>query len=278
MAVSAFSPRKYGVRLFQALCQQLGGHSGSPRSVGSPRGRLCTELSEYGVWPGAHTCGRHSPLFSLHCVPPRRGLTGPCLPARGSAGVGGRSFGPWPGFRRAHRGPQLCLVLLFGCTLISSLLQESKPEQGLAGESHSTGEQPPPLSMATRYRARWLGVAAPFRSRVRAQPGGCCWRSPRTTAWARRTGWRAWGPAALSLVVGRGAMCQVSQRSDGDGRSLRSDCQTQRQADVAGWDQHFGVRPGESRGHTAGGGDRRQRGSRFLPGRRASLRGLPAGT
>ncbi|CAK6434864.1 unnamed protein product [Pipistrellus nathusii] len=30
--------------------------------------------------------------------------------------------------------------------------EESKPEQGLAGKSHSTGEQPPPLSMATRMK------------------------------------------------------------------------------------------------------------------------------
>lgn len=44
------------------------------------------------------------------------------------------------------------------------LLQESKPEQCLAGKSHSTGEQPSQLGMATRYSATspW-GVAAPFR-------------------------------------------------------------------------------------------------------------------
>ncbi|ELK29171.1 Phosphatidate phosphatase LPIN1 [Myotis davidii] len=34
----------------------------------------------------------------------------------------------------------------------TTIKEESKPEQGLAGESHSTGEQPPPLSMATRMK------------------------------------------------------------------------------------------------------------------------------
>lgn len=43
-------------------------------------------------------------------------------------------------------------ALLAGTPLtLSRLLQESKPEQCLAGKSHSPGEQPSQLGMATRY-------------------------------------------------------------------------------------------------------------------------------
>ncbi|XP_046517814.1 phosphatidate phosphatase LPIN1 [Equus quagga] len=39
----------------------------------------------------------------------------------------------------------------------TTIKEESKPEQGLAGKSHSTGEQPSQLGMATRYSAGHLG-------------------------------------------------------------------------------------------------------------------------
>lgn len=129
------------------------------------------------------------------------------LPARGSAG--GKALDPGLGSGGAHWGPQPCSGASLWCPLISFLLQESKPEQGLAGESHSTGEQPPPLSMATRYRARRLGVAAPFWF----QGQGTGLVGAAGTVLAEQHGLGPGGPGGgpgfhrLSFVEGRGAMC-----------------------------------------------------------------------
>lgn len=50
--------------------------------------------------------------------------------------------------QRCHAGPSPWYPVTLSCLL----LQESKPEQGLAGKSHSTGEQASALGMATRIK------------------------------------------------------------------------------------------------------------------------------
>lgn len=72
----------------------------------------------------------------------------------------GKAVGSLPRLWGAHREtPAIVPVLLCGTPLTPSrLLQESKPEQCLAGKSLNTGEQPSQLSMATRYSASPPGV------------------------------------------------------------------------------------------------------------------------
>lgn len=81
-------------------------------------------------------------------------------------------------------------VPLFGLPLtLSPLLQESKPEQGLAGQSHSPGEQSSQLSVATRYSARQRGALQRLPvSRVVAQAGGCREDSPSRRTWVTGPG------------------------------------------------------------------------------------------
>lgn len=82
----------------------------------------------------------------------------------GACNVGDGIWGPAPGLgepvepQQCHAGASLCTPVTLSCLLF----QESKPEQGLAGKSHSTGEQPSALSMATRYGARLRGPWQPL--------------------------------------------------------------------------------------------------------------------
>lgn len=195
----------------------------------------------------------------------------------GGGGAGGEALGPGLGLGGPIGAPSSvwCFSLVAPCSpLFSRKVSRSRAWLARAtapGSSRRRSAWPPgtvPGGLG------WQRLSGPGSGHSLAGAAGAH-RAPRP--WARWTGWRAWGPAALSFVAGRGAMCQVSQRSDGDGRSLRSDCQTQRQADVAGCDQHFGVRPGESSGHTAGSGDGRQ-GKPFPPGEACLPPWSPAGT
>lgn len=89
-----------------------------------------------------------------------KGITRTCHPW-GWGVLLGKALGPCPGLQGALQGIPASLrwfpfaVSMILCRL---LLQESKPEQCLAGKSHSTGEQPSQLGMATRYSASHLGV------------------------------------------------------------------------------------------------------------------------
>lgn len=96
-------------------------------------------------------------ISQLNCILLSQGVTGPCLPW--GLCFWGRQLGPCCRLWGAHREtPAIVQVLLCGTPLTPCLLQESKPEQCLAGKSHNTGEQPSQLSMATRYSASPPGV------------------------------------------------------------------------------------------------------------------------
>ena len=83
------------------------------------------------------------------------------LPSLGVGCAIGEGMGALPGLReplREHLLSRRWFPFAASMILCCLLLQESKPEQCLAGKSHSTGEQPSQLGMATRYSASHLGV------------------------------------------------------------------------------------------------------------------------
>lgn len=78
----------------------------------------------------------------------------------GACNVGDSIWGAAPGLW--NTGCDVHLLLFATLVTLSCLaLQESKPEQCLAGKSHSTGEQPSQLSMATRYGTSPRGLGQP---------------------------------------------------------------------------------------------------------------------
>lgn len=111
----------------------------------------------------------------------------------GACNAGDGIGGPVPGLGEPVMGPrQCCAGPSFGypVTLSCLLLQESKPEQCLAGKSHSTGEQPSALSTATRYGASPRGLLRPLsasQGMARA-----CWVLMGFTKYTGRPGLQAW--------------------------------------------------------------------------------------
>ena len=148
------------------------------------------------VWCHQHFWKTYSFLsnsFSqLHSRHPSKALISTCH--AWGAYHWGRHSGLCPALRGARRGTP---ALLSGTPLTPSrlLLQESKPEQCLAGKSHSPGEQPSQLGMATRYGASWRGPLRPLSVSKGMTCGrrGLLGRTEHTGLGPRRTGVAAVG-------------------------------------------------------------------------------------